>query len=94
MVSLEEIVSNFVKEKDEFVIYIDKVILDGFEIFKILRVMGNDYDLFIVGRSSGLGIEVISGFSEWIEFEELGFIGDLLVLYEFFFRVLVLVVKK
>nr|VDC65188.1 unnamed protein product [Brassica rapa] len=94
MVSLEETVSNFVKEKDESVTYIDKAISDGSETSKILRAMGNDYDLFIVGRSSGLGTEATSGLSEWTEFEELGPIGDLLASHEFPSRASVLVVKK
>ncbi|KAJ4872197.1 Cation/H(+) antiporter 6A [Raphanus sativus] len=94
MVSLKETVTNIVKEKDESVTFIDKSISDGSETSKILRAMGNDYDLFIVGRSSGLGTEITSGLSEWTEFEELGPIGDLLASHEFPSRASVLVVKK
>ena len=94
MVSLKETVTNIVKEKDESVTYIDKSISDGSETSKILRAMGNDYDLFIVGRSSGVGTEATSGLGEWTEFEELGPIGDLLASHEFPSRASVLVVKK
>ncbi|KAF8116217.1 hypothetical protein N665_0020s0070 [Sinapis alba] len=94
MVSLKETVTNIVKEKDESVTYIDRAVSDGSETSKILRAMGNDYDLFIVGRGSGVGTEATSGLSEWTEFEELGPIGDLLASHEFPSRASVLVVKK
>ncbi|KAL1201910.1 Cation/H(+) antiporter 6A [Cardamine amara subsp. amara] len=83
-----------VNENDENVTYIDKAVSDGSETFKILREMARDYDLFIVGRGSGIGTEVTSGISEWTEFDELGPIGDFLASHEYPSRASVLVVRK
>ncbi|KAJ4895458.1 Cation/H(+) antiporter 6A [Raphanus sativus] len=98
MVSLKEAVANIIgfddKENDEYVTYIDRAISDGSETSKILRSMGNDYDLFVVGRSSGVGTEATNGISEWVEFDELGPLGDLLASHEFPSRASVLVVQK
>ncbi|KAF3494497.1 hypothetical protein DY000_02058056 [Brassica cretica] len=98
MVSLKETVTNIigfdVKENDDYVTYIDTTVSDGSETSKILRSMANDYDLFVVGRSSGVGTEVTNGISEWAEFDELGPIGDLLASHEFPSRASVLVVQK
>ncbi|XP_019090970.1 PREDICTED: cation/H(+) antiporter 6A-like [Camelina sativa] len=98
MVNLKENVSNIigsnVKKNDDKVKYIDKAVSDGSETSKTLRAMANDYDLFIVGRSSGIGTEPTSGISEWTEFDELGPIGDLLASHEYPSRASVLVVQK
>lgn len=98
MVNLKESVINIigpnVKENYEKVTYMDRAVSDGSETSKILRAMGHDYDLFIVGRSSGIGTEATSGISEWTEFDELGPIGDLLASHEYPSRASVLVVKK
>ncbi|XP_024008088.1 cation/H(+) antiporter 6A [Eutrema salsugineum] len=98
MANLKETVTSIlgsnVKENDDYVTYIDRAVSDGSETSKILRGMANDYDLFIVGRSSGIDTEATSGISEWTEFDELGPIGDLLASHEFPSRASVLVVQK
>ncbi|CAH2038600.1 unnamed protein product [Thlaspi arvense] len=98
MVNLEETVTNIigdsVHENDDCVTYIDKAVSDGSETSKILRGIAHDFDLFIVGRGSGVGTEATSGITEWTEFDELGPLGDLLASREFPSRASVLVVKK
>ncbi|CAL9214146.1 unnamed protein product [Arabidopsis halleri] len=97
-INLKESVTNLIgsniKENDEKVTYIDKAVSDGSETSRILRAMANDYDLFIVGRDSGIGTEATSGISEWTEFDELGPIGDLLASHEYPSSASVLVVQK
>lgn len=92
--TVTSIIGSNVKENEDYVTYVDKEVSDGSETSKILRGMANDFDLFIVGRSSGIDTEVTSGVSEWTEFDELGPIGDLLASHEFPSRSSVLVVQK
>lgn len=72
--------------------YIVRMVEDGNKIFEILYLVVYDYDMFLVGRSSGMGIVVIKGLGDWMEFDEFGVIGDLIVFEDFFFRVFVLVI--
>ncbi|EOA39250.1 hypothetical protein CARUB_v10012247mg [Capsella rubella] len=92
--SVINIIGSNVKKNDDKVTYIDKAVSDGSETSKILRAMANDFDLFIVGRGSGVGTEATSGISEWTEFDELGPLGDLLASHEYPSRASVLVVQK
>ncbi|CAN8295025.1 unnamed protein product [Cochlearia groenlandica] len=96
--NLKETVTNIIgsniEENDRYVTYMDKPVSDGSETSKILREMANDYNLFIVGKNSGVGTEATNGINEWTEFDELGPIGDLLASHEFPSRASVLVVKK
>ncbi|CAH8384028.1 unnamed protein product [Eruca vesicaria subsp. sativa] len=98
MVSLKDTVTNIigfdVKENDDYVTYIDRTVSDGSDTSKILRAMGNDHDLFVVGKSSGVGTDATNGITEWAEFDELGPLGDLLASHEFPSRASVLVVQK
>lgn len=98
MVNLKETVTNIigsnVRENDENVTYLDRAVSDGSETSKILRAMAKDYDLFIVGKSTGIGTEATSGISEWTEFDELGPIGDFLASHEYPSRASVLVVQR
>ncbi|KAL1201912.1 Cation/H(+) antiporter 6A [Cardamine amara subsp. amara] len=98
MTNLKDIVTNItgsnVNENDDNVTYMDRAVSDGSETSKILREMARDYDLFIVGRGSGIGTEVTSGICEWTEFDELGPIGDFLASHEYPSRASVLVVRK
>ncbi|VVA90462.1 unnamed protein product [Arabis nemorensis] len=96
--NLKETVTNIigsnVRENDENVIYLEKAVSDGSETSKILQAMAKDYELFIIGQSSGIGTEVTNGISEWTEFHELGPIGDFLASHEYPSRASVLVVQK
>ncbi|CAA7033734.1 unnamed protein product [Microthlaspi erraticum] len=92
--TVTSIIGSNVKENEDYVTYMDKEVSDGSETSKILRAMAHDFDMFIVGRSSGIGTEATSGLSEWTEFDELGPIGDLLASHEFPSRSSVLVVQK
>lgn len=74
--------------------YIEKRVKEGAETSVILRSMAYDYDLFIVGRSSGMNSAVTIGLNEWTEFEELGAIGDVIASKEFPSRASVLVLQQ
>ncbi|XP_010557364.1 PREDICTED: cation/H(+) antiporter 6A-like [Tarenaya hassleriana] len=76
------------------VAYLDNEVSDGSETSMFLRSMAHEYDLFIVGRSSGRNSMATRGITEWTEFEELGPIGDLLASKDFPTRASVLVVQQ
>ncbi|KAL1201916.1 Cation/H(+) antiporter 6B [Cardamine amara subsp. amara] len=64
--------------RNDSITYIDWMVADGTKTSKILHSVAYDYDLFLVGRRSGIGTTVTSGLGDWMEFDELGIIGDLL----------------
>ncbi|VVA90460.1 unnamed protein product [Arabis nemorensis] len=82
------------KPRDKSVTYIDMMVADGRETSKILHSVAYDYDLFLVGRSSGIGTAVTKGLGDWMEFEELGVIGDLLASEYYPSRASVLIVQQ
>lgn len=43
-----------------------------------IREMGNEYDLYIVGRGEGVKSPLLKGLSDWESNQELGTIGDVL----------------
>ncbi|CAA7033733.1 unnamed protein product [Microthlaspi erraticum] len=81
-------------EEDNSITYIDMTVADGRETSKILHSVSYDYDLFLVGRSSGIGTAVTKGLRDWMEFDELGVIGDLLASEYFPSRASVLIVQQ
>ncbi|KAL1191075.1 Cation/H(+) antiporter 7 [Cardamine amara subsp. amara] len=81
-------------DKEYSMTCIDKKVKEGAETSMILRSMAYDYDLFIVGRSSGMNSAVTEGLNEWTEYEELGAIGDVIALKEFPSRASVLVLQQ
>lgn len=87
MVEFKEILRNsilFLEGEYNFVEYLEEIVDDGFDILRIFFLIVSVFDLFVVGRSLGMGIDVMRVLSEWMEFDELGVIGDLLVLLDFF----------
>lgn len=82
------------KPEDNSITYIDWKVADGRETSKILHSVSYDYDLFLVGRSSGIGTAVTKGLRDWMEFDELGVIGDLLASQYFPSRASVLIVQQ
>lgn len=92
---IKEIMKN---EKDSegngSVTCIEKRVKEGAETSVILRSIAYDYDLFIVGRSSGMNCAVTKGLTQWTEFEELGTIGDVIASKEFPSRASVLVLQQ
>lgn len=77
-----------------FVEYLEETVNDGSDTSRLLLSIANSFDLFVVGRSTGIGTDVTSALSEWTEFGELGVIGDLLVSKDFPRRGSVLVVQQ
>ncbi|ESQ36075.1 hypothetical protein EUTSA_v10006822mg [Eutrema salsugineum] len=77
-----------------FVEYVEETVNDGSDTSRILLSMANAFDLFVVGKSTGMGTDVTRALSDWTEFDELGTIGDLLVSSEFPHRGSVLVVQQ
>ncbi|KAG6537723.1 cation/H(+) antiporter 15-like [Zingiber officinale] len=77
------------------VAYEEKVVRDGEETVKAIREMGDAYNLYIVGREGGDSTSVLlASLSNFVEFKELGPIGDLLVSAEFSATSSVLVVQQ
>ncbi|KAM7254631.1 hypothetical protein ACFE04_004011 [Oxalis oulophora] len=58
--------------------YIEHVVKDGPETALILRSMMTEFDFFIIGRAEDLECQQTAGLAEWMEYPELGVIGDLL----------------
>lgn len=81
-------------EEHNFVEYVEEEVNDGSDTSRILLSIANSFDLFVVGRSTGMGTYVTRALSDWIEFDELGVIGDLLVSSDFPHRGSVLVVQQ
>lgn len=77
-----------------FVEYVEETVNDGSDTSRILLSIANSFDLFVVGRSTGMGTDVTRALGDWTEFDELGVIGDLLVSSDFPHRGSVLVVQQ
>lgn len=80
--------------EQNFVEYLEETVDDGSDTSRILLSIASTFDLFVVGRSSGMGTDVTRALVEWTEFDELGVIGDLLVSSDFPQRGSVLVVQQ
>ncbi|XP_010523127.1 PREDICTED: cation/H(+) antiporter 5 [Tarenaya hassleriana] len=74
--------------------YMEERVADGSETSRVLMSAAKFYELFVVGRGSGLNSEVTAALGDWVEFEELGVIGDLLVSRDFPHKASVLVVQQ
>ncbi|XP_010462597.1 PREDICTED: cation/H(+) antiporter 5-like [Camelina sativa] len=77
-----------------FVEFVEETVKDGSDTSTLLLSIANSFDLFVVGRSAGIGTDVTSALTEWTEFHELGVIGDLLISEDFPRRASVLVVQQ
>lgn len=67
---------------------------DGPETVSILREMVEEYCLVIVGRRYGLDCQQTFGLKEWVEFPELGILGDTLASKDMGGKCSVLVVQQ
>ncbi|KAF5462662.1 hypothetical protein F2P56_018650 [Juglans regia] len=61
-----------------YVTYMEEMVEDGPQTALIINSMIDEYELIIVGRRQNVVSPQTSGLAEWIEFPELGIIGDLL----------------
>lgn len=74
--------------------YVEKRAEEGSETAEIVRSIGDEYDLIIVGRRDGVDSPQTSGLMEWNEFPELGIIGDMLASADTQFKASTLVVQQ
>ncbi|KAM7254386.1 hypothetical protein ACFE04_003836 [Oxalis oulophora] len=56
--------------------------------------MMKEFDIFIVGRAANLKCEQTAGLDDWMEYPELGVIGDMFASYDVEEKFLVLVVQQ
>ncbi|KAJ7979539.1 Cation/H(+) antiporter like [Quillaja saponaria] len=73
--------------------YVEKRVKDGGETTLILRSLANKYDLFVVGRHTEES-PVTESLQRWMEYKELGIIGDLLASEDFNSKCSVLTLQK
>ncbi|KGN51475.2 hypothetical protein Csa_008150 [Cucumis sativus] len=74
--------------------YVERRADEGSETATIIRSIGDEYDLIIVGRREGIDSPQTSGLMEWNEFPELGIIGDMLASADSHFKASTLVVQQ
>ncbi|WCJ41602.1 Cation/hydrogen exchanger family protein [Euphorbia peplus] len=74
--------------------YVRKFVNDGTETAMTINSVADKYDLFVVGRRYGIESPKTSGLSKWIEFPELGIVGDILACKDVDTRTSVLVVQQ
>lgn len=56
----------------------DKRVKNSVEMINMVRSMENSYELMLVGRRHSSELPMFVGLTEWSEYPELGFIGDVL----------------
>ncbi|KAL5794477.1 hypothetical protein ACOSP7_003071 [Xanthoceras sorbifolium] len=64
---------------DKHVKYKEKILVEVSDTAKVLQCMENDFDLMVIGRRHDNESPLLKKLSEWIEYEELGVIGDIFV---------------
>ncbi|KAL5703419.1 hypothetical protein ACHQM5_028512 [Ranunculus cassubicifolius] len=74
--------------------YREEMVTDGLGIIKAIRAIEDPFDLIMVGRQRGRESELFNGLSEWNEYPELGFIGDMLATSNSHEDVSILVVQQ
>ncbi|KAK0586025.1 hypothetical protein LWI29_038190 [Acer saccharum] len=74
--------------------FIQKNVTEGCHTAKLLKSIGNEYDLILVGRRHNPNSPVLVGLSAWSEIQELGVIGDLLVSSDYCGKASVLVLQQ
>ncbi|KAM7254563.1 hypothetical protein ACFE04_003943 [Oxalis oulophora] len=58
--------------------YVEHEVKDGRDTSMIVQSMMKEFDFFIIGRAENLECQQTAGLAEWMEYPELGIIGDLL----------------
>ncbi|XP_022730926.1 cation/H(+) antiporter 15 [Durio zibethinus] len=79
--------------KQHFV-YKEEFVCDSVETVGIIRSMEDCYDLILVGRRHDSNSPLFAGLTEWNEFPELGFVGDMLASSDSGCQVSVLVMQQ
>ncbi|KAF6174097.1 hypothetical protein GIB67_020279 [Kingdonia uniflora] len=79
---------------NERVVYREEVVTDGVGLVAVIQTMEYKYDLMIVGRRHDVESPLVKGLTEWNEFPELGYIGDMLGSSETDSGVSILVVQQ
>ncbi|XP_011021436.1 PREDICTED: cation/H(+) antiporter 15-like [Populus euphratica] len=74
--------------------YITEFVKDSVELITLIRSVQNSYDLILVGRHHRSFSPIFMGLTEWNEFPELGFLGDVLASSDSQCQVSVLVVQQ
>ncbi|XP_038906053.1 cation/H(+) antiporter 15-like [Benincasa hispida] len=74
--------------------YIEEVVKDGTGTICILRSMGSNFDLVMVGRQHSPRSALVQGLVLWNEHTELGAIGEVLASSDFMGNAMVLVVQQ
>ncbi|KAI4348338.1 hypothetical protein L6164_009073 [Bauhinia variegata] len=76
------------------VMYIEEVVMDGTGTVSVIRSLGNNYELVIVGRRHDKNSPLLSGLVDWKEHTELGEIGEVLASTDFISKATILVVQQ
>lgn len=71
------------KVGSEKALYREETVADSVCICSAIRSMENSYDLILVGRRHEENSPMVSGQTDWIDFPELGFMGDVLASEDF-----------
>lgn len=79
---------------DSSITYLEKVVTTGNDIMTSISNLFGHFHLCIVGRGHGVISPFLMGLSEWIEFEELGPLGDALSASIFAEHASILVLQK
>ncbi|KAJ8759436.1 hypothetical protein K2173_006967 [Erythroxylum novogranatense] len=82
------------KNYDEYVFYIEHEVSDGPHTALTIRSIVQDYNLFILGRRHSEDCSQLHGLTEWMDYPELGPIGDLLASKDVDIKASVLVVQQ
>ncbi|WRX33051.1 Cation/H+ exchanger - like 10 [Theobroma cacao] len=75
-------------------VYKEEFVSNSVETVEVIRSMENSYDLLLVGRRHDTESPLFMGLTEWNEFPELGFVGDMLASADSGCEVSVLVVQQ
>ncbi|KAJ8546566.1 hypothetical protein K7X08_032640 [Anisodus acutangulus] len=81
-------------QNDVLVVYTEEMSSNGAETVKTITSLGQDFDLYVVGRGLGFFSALKGGLDEWSDCPELGSIGDLLVTSDFSLTASILVVQQ
>uniref|UniRef100_A0A5B7BVM9 Putative cation/H(+) antiporter 15 n=1 Tax=Davidia involucrata TaxID=16924 RepID=A0A5B7BVM9_DAVIN len=82
------------KINNDSCVYMEEVVTDSVGVVNMIRNVENTFDLILVGRRHASDSPLCLGLTEWNEFPELGFIGDMLVSSDSNCKVSVLVVQQ
>ncbi|KAK9289538.1 hypothetical protein L1049_007694 [Liquidambar formosana] len=78
----------------ERILFQEENVADSVGIVGIIRSMENSFDLVLVGRRHPMDSPLLLGLTDWTEFPELGFIGDMLASKDFTGKASALVVQQ